>query len=263
MANETLDQLLAARIKPYNEMPTSNRQKILGVGYSKSGKTRFGGTIESDPSTLFIIDTDGSLDGLPPSAKSAPTLRISRDEVLNGKCKPYEMVDAVIRGIRDRTPMFAKVRTLMIDGLTTLTDCLMIELMKDVRVGKESRDPLLQKATYDEYGVLSARLMTIFTKIDDLDVNIYATAGVKNDKDEVSGMMYAFPDILGSFRNEASYRFNAIIYFTEEAGKYIVYTKTHYKFPAGVRNWIGPEKFEGPTYAKMFDPKNFATGGTK
>jgi hypothetical protein len=254
-----LEQLLSSKIKTYDRSADDGPRKILGVGYSKSGKTRFGGTIEQDPTKLFIIDTDGSLDGLPPEARNTRFLHISREDVLAKRIKPYEVVDGIVRGIRDGDALFKDVHTLMIDGLTTLADCLMIELMQDTRVGKVSRDPILDKPTYDEYGVLSQRLMTIFTKIDDMTGKIvYVTAGVKMDKDETTGQMFAFPDIIGSFRNEASYRFSALLYFAEEGGKYLAYTKTHYKFPAGVRNWIGEAKIESPTYGKIFDPKNFA-----
>jgi hypothetical protein len=78
------------------------------------------------------------------------------------------------------------------------------------------------------------------------------------DSDEVSSVNVALPNIIGSFRSEASHRFGATLYFTEEGGKYFVYTKSHFKFPAGVRNWCGPAKIEDPDFEKVFDKKNFA-----
>ena len=245
-------------ISYYDEKKISTRRKIVSYGPTKVGKSRFGSTIPGD---ICIIDTDHSLAGL--IDKHVPVLTISRDDVINSRIKVYDTIYAFIRALRDKEEpfktTFPNIKTLMIDGVTSMADLFLDEVMLDQRIGKERRDPLYQKATFDEYGAISSRLETIFTIIDDLDINIYVTAGLKMDKDETSGLIVSMPDIVGSFRQKIGHRFDAVLYFHVEKGKYYATctSNSSYKFPCGIRGWIGPDEIENPTFDRIFDPKNF------
>jgi hypothetical protein len=253
--------LTADRIKNFSETPRSNKKKVLAYGETKAGKTYLGGTFPSP----FVIDADHSLVGLP--NHDIPVLTLSRADVASKKESPYELVYETIRALRDNVEPFKTshtgLQTLMIDGVTSLADLFLVEVMLDGRIGKQIRDPIYTKATFDEYGTLVARLETVFTVVDDLDLNIYVTAGLKMDKDEASGMILAMPDVVGSFRQSIGHRFDAVLYLANEKGKHIAYCTPPYpKYPCGIRNWIGPDKIENPTFEKIFNPANFE-GGAK
>jgi hypothetical protein len=238
-----------SNIKLYSETPQSDRLKVFAYGKTKVGKTYLGSTFPLP----FIIDTDGSLSGL--KKKDLPFVSITRDQVLSRKVNVYETVNQVIMALRDKKPPFdkMKVETLMIDGLTMLADLMLVELMLSSAVGKESRNPLVKKATFDEYGALGQRLSTLFTKIDDLDVNIYCTAGEKLDKCEATGAIIGSPDIVGSFRNSVGHRFDAVLHMAKENGKYTCFTTSHGRYDAGIRGIDNvPDKIIDPSYEKIF-----------
>jgi len=246
-------------INIFSKSPQSLATKCLATGLSGTGKTYFGGTFPG----VYIIDTDGSLDGL--GNKDVPFTSITREDVNSKKVRPFEMTTQIIRSIRDKTNGFEKldVKTLMIDGITTLGMFFLVEIMLDNKIGKESRDPNYSKVERDEYGILEARLSNLFTSIETLTmkgINLYVTAGVKMEVDNVTGHMYGFPDIIGGFRQRIGHRFNSKIYFSEEQGKKTANMISVGKFISSTRHWSGPDKVEFPTYEKIFGNKENFNG---
>jgi hypothetical protein len=247
---------LESAIQFFDATPRGKYKKVLSYGHSKTGKTFLGGTFPKP----FVIDTDHSLSGL--TDPHIPAIIISHEEVRNGTLKLYDFLYDIIRSLRDKQGPFATkfpdIETLMIDGVSTLADLLLIETMLDVRIGKTVRNPISEKATFDEYGALGNRLEALFTIIDDLPLNLYVTAGIKQDKDEADGILISMPDIVGSFRKQVSYRFDAVLHTFAEKGKYYVHcVPPSYKTPCGVRRWCGPTQIENPTFEKIFNEKNF------
>jgi hypothetical protein len=237
----------------YDARPAVNRWKIIAYGQSKTGKSFF---IDSLPKPVFVIDTDGSLGGLgDPHVFVLPLLR---EDAMRG-AKIYEVVDDVVSKLTTKTGIFAQdpPTTLVIDGVTALADLLLIELMNSSTVGGKARDPLLQKATFDEYGVLGMMLETLFSKVDGLTQNLYVTAGARTDTDQLTGAITGMPDVVGSFRQKIGHRFDAMLYMESDKNSYFAYARTHLRYTAGIRRWIGPKRIENPTFAKIFMEKNY------
>jgi hypothetical protein len=237
----------------YDTLPQTGRWKILSYGSTKTGKTFF---IDSLPGPVFVIDTDGSLGGL--ANPHVLTLSLQREAVLDG-APVYATIDDVLRKLLHKEGMFADnaIASLAIDGVTSLADLLLIELMNSSTVGGRKRDPLLQKATFDEYGVLGMLLETIFSKVDALTQHIYVTAGARTDTDQLSGAITGMPDVVGSFRQRIGHRFDAMLYTEADKDKFYAYARPHLRYPAGIRRWIGPERIENPTWAKIFEEQKF------
>lgn len=239
-------------IKPYNQSKMSKAVKVLLKGLSKTGKTYLMSTFPKP----FVIDTDHSLNGM--RDLSIPTYSISISDVRAGKINVYETIFDILLQIRDKKPPFSDVETLCIDGLTSLAEMMILEAMLDVRIGKTRRDPALDKATFDEYGVLENRLLcTLMPMVADLGINFCATAGLKLDEEESQGSKAVLPDIKGGTRQRIEYKFDAVIYTTCDRGKYFANCVGTFKIPAGIRRWCGPEKIENPTFEKIFNEKNF------
>lgn len=243
--------------------------RLLIVGLTKTGKTYFSGTAPSP----FIIDTDGSLNGLPEDKENIPYLSlrvgtaVGRNWTLsvNGTNQedfnPFYLIDELLRELGENNCKIEdyKVQTIVFDGLTSLADLFMFECLLDKKIGQSSsvkdasRNPLTQKATFDEYLALEARLSLLFTKVDDLGLNIIATAGLKMDRDEVSGTIQCFPDILGGFRHDVGHRFDGAVILSNEKLKHFMHIGEYAKFIGGIRRWHGPDKIESPTWDKIVE----------
>jgi hypothetical protein len=238
----------------YDARPLSNRWKIISYGQSKTGKTFF---INSLPAPVFVIDTDGSLRGL--ANPHVLTLSITREEAMNGM-PIYDTVDDIITKLYRKEGPFEKATpaSFVLDGETALADLLAMELVKSSNVGTKSRNPITDKVERDEYGVLAMQMETLHGKMDALTQNIYLTAGVRIDTDNVSGKVSAMPDILGSFRQRVGHNCDAVLFMESEENKFYAYTRPHARYPAGIRLWVGPERIENPTFDKIFrEPKYF------
>jgi len=249
------------KVKRYNKVK-NNYVRVLIAGESKSGKTYTAGTFPSP----FFIDTDGS--GRSLKDKDIPFISYSLGDFQNKEIKIYNEIFFILEQLRKTNCMLGidkddnvsfencreeyKVETLVFDSVTMLADLLCYEAMLDSTIGKVSRNPFKTKATYDEYGVLGARLLSIFDVVKELPCNVVTTAGIKFDKDEVTGAISSFPDVLGGFRAKIGHRFDVVGYMEKiKDGSHVFYTTPVKKFAAGSRDKL-PEKIINPTYKKMF-----------
>lgn len=249
---------------PLEKTISMNRRKVLAYGDTKGGKTYLGGTFPGMANgEAFILDLDGSLNGLPKSCSKAVTVQaFTRDQINNpNRDERAPIYDCIMRLLSDlnNKPKW-NPQTLMIDGLTRLSQFLRDECMWSNRIGEKggrSRDPVYQKPTWDEYTTLQARLETIFSAINGLDMHIYVTALARRDKDDLTGSIIGMPDCEGSFRKEAGSHFDSVLILGMDAGKHVAYTETTNRMPAGIRGWCGPSKIVEPTFDKIFQEKYF------
>ena len=239
----------------------------MTYGDTKMGKTYFGGTFPgADRGTMLIIDVDGSLNGLP--AKCNPLVQtFTRAEIntidIHERVPLYDsmmfILDSLIKEpIWDGT----KIETLMIDGVTKLSQFLKDECMLSSRIGEKGgqiRNPTYKKATWDEYETLKSRLETIFSAINSLEAHIYVTALARRDKDDLTGQIIGMPDCEGSFRKQVGSCFDAVLFLTTDKGKHVAYTSRVNNMPAGIRGgYHGPGAVTEPTFDKIFNKKNFS-----
>jgi hypothetical protein len=250
----------------YDEVPKSKRKKLLLFGSTKTGKTYFSGTAPNP----FVIDTDDSLDGLDPSNRHVPFVTIRLENAdgvrwtlnVNGKkqdnFEPSKLIYSYIRMIRDKRAPFDKipVDTIVLDGLTSMGNLFLIESMLDPVVGRSekklngTRNPLREKPTYDEYSTILMKFNVLLSILEDCNVNICATAGIKMDKDEETGRIFGFPDIVGSFRQCVGHYFTSVCFTDVADNKHVMYVD-HKKYKVGARNWTGPGFLENPTFEKF------------
>lgn len=248
------------------ELKPMERWKLLAYAMTGGGKSYFMGTMPGmSTGEALIIDTDGSLDGLPQSAVKGNPLVYSfkKGDVIHEertkRVKIFEEIVRIIQRLVDDPLVYGReIKTLGIDGVTMLSDFLLSECMLDPKIGDKVRLPNSNKATFDEYGALGHRLDTIFTMIDALPCHVCVTAGVTMDKDETTGAITGMPDIIGSFRQRCGHRFSAVLYLEDNTGSYIANTCTTRRFQAKVRRgYCGEKVVKNPSFDKIFNPKNF------
>lgn len=243
------------------ELKPLSRWKILSYALTGGGKTWFMGTMPGmDIGEALIIDTDGSLDGLPISAIKGDPLVYSfrKGEVIHAermkRVNVFNEIVHIIQCLVDDPLIYGRpIKTLGIDGVTMLSDFILSECMLNPRIGDKVREPNSNKATFDEYGALGHRLDTIFTMIDALPCHVCVTAGVTMDKDDTTGIVRGMPDIIGSFRQRCGHRFSAVLYLHDTDGSHKANTCTINRFQAKIRRgYCGPKVITDPTFDKIF-----------
>lgn len=253
--------------KLLNGLVSYNRRKICSMGESKAGKTYLGGTFPGMvEGKAGIIECDGSLSGLPKNvnAEKINVFQFLHSDVNNPDPKKrIPLFKLLYELLKSFVPNPYGWKTLMLDGLTTLSSLLLDEVMWDPKIGvsekkiSNEKDPTMTKANFDEWGALLARLQALFSVIDALPMHFYCTAMVKRDKDENSGHIIGMPACQGSFRQEVGRHFDGLILLTCRGGKHYAEPMGSAMYPGGVRGYKGPTSIEAPTYDKIFKEVNF------
>jgi len=266
MTNRKVEELTFKPPITLKELKPLMRWKILSYAMTGGGKTYFMGTMPGmSTGEALIIDTDGSLDGLPMSAIEGDPLVYSfrKGQIIHeDKAKRVNVFDEIVRIIQrlveDPLAYGRPILTLGIDGVTMLSDFLLSECMLNPRIGDKVREPNSNKATFDEYGALGHRLDTIFTMIDALPCHVCVTAGATMDKDDTTGIIRGMPDVIGSFRQRCGHRFSAVLYLHDTDGVHMANTCTISRFRAKVRRgYTGPKVVKNPTFESIFNQGNF------
>lgn len=199
--------------------PSKQFKRVLLYSETGGGKTKLASTFP-DP---FFIDTDKG-------GKTLKDLKIPNIKLTRGNKSFDEIMDILGKIKRKEEPFNFPIGTIVLDSITTLADFLIVDILKYPKSpGKVSRDITKVKPEWDDYTVLTAELKAITKYIQDMDINVVATCGVKLEKDEIRGTFVGLPDILGSFRNAVGYEFDEL-YFMEvkTKGKDVEYV-THFQ----------------------------------
>lgn len=237
------------QISFFDKMEVQQIRTLL-YGEPKVGKTRLAGTYPKP----FFIDTDRG--GMTLSNLHIPYLELHEgDEV-------YAIISSILqKGLKGEGPFSeGKIETIVFDSISTLADHLLMDSMEHPPAGSKRMPKKADqdKAEFDNWGELLARLRHIFRLCKDLKLNVVGICGVQIDKDEKNGGMVGRPLIQGSFRNEIGHHFDSIFYLSKEGSganiDYNLYTTRYSYFQAGNRR-PGPPLpaiIKDPTFAKLY-----------
>jgi len=236
----------------YTDEEPASQVRVLVYGEPGAGKTHFAGTF---PSPLFI-DADRGLRTL--KGFHHPYVPLT----LGGRT--YKEIMEILRAVRDGQEPFDKipVETIVLDSLTEIASMLVAESMRYPTIvgGKSSavRKPEDEKPQWDDYARIAGRLDSIMLTCRDMGMNVVATAGVKTEKDEVTGGLIGGPNIVGGYRHVIGHKFDEFFYMEpkEEGGKskYYAYTSKHRYFAAKSRDGRAG-RLENPNYKDLYGGK--------
>ena len=223
--------------------------RVLVYGEPGAGKTHFAGTFP-DP---FFIDADRGLRTL--KGFHHPYVPLT----LGGRT--YREIMDILRALRDKVGFFKElpVQTIVLDSLTEIATMLVNESMRYPTIvgGKASaaRKPEDEKPQWDDYARIAGRLDSIMLTCRDMGMNVVATAGVKTEKDEVTGGLIGGPLIVGGYRHVIGHKFDEFFYMEpkEEHGKstYYAYTSKHRYFAAKSRDGRAA-RIANPNYKDLY-----------
>ena len=231
-----------------------SRQKlnILIWGASGVGKTRFLGTA---PRTFIIATEKGTLTLY---KEDIPFFQITEDMPV------FDMVMLILQSAERKEKVFkidedgnetdevlvdfAEIDTIAIDSVWKLNEMILTELC-DVA----NRD----KASFDEWGLLLAKMSKIIARLIAMDYHSIITIGqaVKKDEMEEDEKVMEF-NMRGSYRHQIAYEFDFNLYFAEETrgtrSEYVAYTKDANKRTAKSRVPL-PPKLVNPNFDMIWD----------
>jgi len=188
--------------------PSKQFKRVLLYSETGGGKTKLASTFPSP----FFIDTDKG-------GKTLKDLHMPNIKLKVGNKTFDEIMDVLGKIKRKEEPFDFEIKTIVLDSITTLADFLLTDILKYPKVpGKMSRDPTKVKPEWDDYTILTAELKAIVKYLQDMELNVVATCGVKLEKDEIRGTFVGLPNIVGSFRNAVGYEFDEL-YFMEVKAK--------------------------------------------
>ena len=249
----------------------SEYNRALVYGEFGVGKTRFCGVPD-----VFIFDYDDGLTTLRKSGKVPPTVQFRQEQPI------YEPTMQVISDLQKRSGPFSKdgvlgkTRLIALDGITALAELLMHEISRDI-IG-EHKDITAFKPQFDEWGILKKRLNEVIEGLKLCPYHLVVTAMSKFEQDSATKAYVGGIDILGSYRNTISRRFDEVWYVEkrrasnserEATGSEIAndfYLNYHPRFPVKSRlssdESLGiPNKVPNPTWDTLVKPLYRKRGG--
>lgn len=236
------------KIKYYDET-APQKVRVLVYGESGSGKTTLASTFPNP----FFIDSDRG--GRTLKGKKIPFVPIERER------KAYDKLMEFLIGLKTEPKVGDyEIKTLVIDGITSLAEIFLFEIMKfPGKPGRVPKNPLIEKPDWDDYSMLGSRLLMLHVLLEDLPMNVVVTGLPMLEKDEVTGGFIGKVNVIGGFRNSIAKHYDEV-YFLEMVNSRqethcVAHLRKYKYFVAKSRDNLAPE-IQDPTYDKLFNQKS-------
>lgn len=236
----------------------TKKQHILLYGKEGTGKTLFGA---SCPGVIWYAFEEGTKTLQSRGINIEPKYSFPISAVRNKEIRPYRDIMWSLDIIKNKKGDFAKGgkygdrQTIFFDGWTALSKLLLFEVM----VIDNEKNPSMDKADWDDYGLLGRRMDSIAAFIEELDMFFVSTAHVGNYEVAGTSGLTPMPDAIGSFRNRLPYLFDEFYYMrkSDAGGKvsYFMHTNVWRGHPAKCRTEGVPEMIEWngyPSYEQLY-----------
>jgi len=230
-------------VQEFNSTLAVSTSRSLFYGAAGSGKTRLASTFPKP----FFIDADRGMRSIDKTGKiqflRIPGVTVSAQGVVIGP-NTFDLVMSVLKDAKDSTGPFAAGQpladreTIVIDSISALVDEF---LLKEIMLSNK-RNPLTDKAIFDDYGQLKIQLVQIGMLIKDVSDrrNVIVTALVDEEKDALTGAIEGKPLMTGKYRDIIGGVFDEEYYLeSSDAGagnqKYMLYAAKYKWFEAKTR----------------------------
>lgn len=171
--------------------------KVLIYGASGVGKTYLSGTsnnVEGMAPTLFVDCESGTY-----------TLRKDFSDVDTVRVTNWKELMAVMNFLMNEDHEY---RTVVIDSLTEVQKFSMYFIMS-----RFNKDPLDEKAGWDEYNLNLEAMRRFVRDCRDLDMNVIFTSLLSIDKDAKSGRFIRSPLFTGKFKEEVAALLDEVFFY--------------------------------------------------
>jgi hypothetical protein len=214
-------------------------------GNPGTGKTTLAATF---PEPLFI----NADQGMSSVVKDIRTIDVGKEID-----RPYELIVQVLVDASVKRGIFAPgqyadgVKTIIFDSMTTLGDAMLTQIMVENKL-----DPLKDKPTFDEWGILQRKMVEVSKRVKDLSgkYNVIQTAWATVKENEDTKIVSAFPMLPGSYRERASGDVDESYYMEGRTGP-DGFEVTLYASPKGIYHaktrLLADTKITNPSYEKL------------
>jgi len=189
-------------VQDFNAMLAVSTSRSLFYGPAGSGKTRLASTY---PAPLFI-DADRGMRSIDTTGK-IKFLRIPGARATDNPqgVNTFDLVMSLLTDAKNSTGpfaaggAFADRETIVIDSWSALVDEFML---REIMI-ENGRNPLVDKAIFDDYGTLKIQCIQLGTLIKDVSDrrNVIVTALVDEEKDALTGAIEGKPLMTGKYRD--------------------------------------------------------------
>ena len=233
----------------YYDETMNQKVRVLVYGESGSGKTTFASTF---PNVLFI---DSDRGGRTLKQKHIPFIPLVRERGVYKK-----LIQSLIKLKTEPTVGDYKLETLVIDGITSLAEIFLYEIMRfPDKPGRKPKDPLIEKPDWDDYSMLGSRLLMLHVQLADMPFNVVVTGLPMLEKDEVTGGFIGKVNVIGGFRNSIAKHYDEVYFLTMQSNRNETHSIAHLRkfkyYEAKSRDNLDPEVID-PSYDKLFSVSN-------
>lgn len=214
--------------------------KALIYGKAGSGKTKLMGTFPNE----LVIDTNKGLKTLEDNENvQVISLEHTIRDTTGRETDPnvYKTIIQILTDAKNKTGLFAEgeslshIETIAIDDMTNLCDFLKYGIMKFMN----RKDPVKDKADFDDWSMLSNQMGEIITMMKSLPYNIVVTAGEKLEMDELKGGQIGGVLVQGGYRHVLPHAFDEVYHLVVKTAmgktQYVCETVNVYPFNAKSR----------------------------
>lgn len=192
----------AGLVQDFNGSLAVSTSRSLFYGQAGSGKTKLAATFPK----CFFIDADKGMRSIA-GVSDIKFIRLPGGKTASNLTgiNSFELVMSILTDAKNSSgefapgKLYADRQTIVIDSMSSLVDEFML---KEIMIAN-NRDPLTEKAIFDDYGQLKNQCMQLGVLIKDVSdkLNVVVTALVDEEKDLLTGALEGKPLMTGKFRD--------------------------------------------------------------
>lgn len=237
-----------------SELNSTSKVKLLLYGLSGAGKTI---AACSFPKPLFLADFDGKASSALNFYGRQAVSEIEYENYMidhaQGVDRPFNRFYTQLHNLELAVKNKAfPYKTIVVDSLTTYTDQMMAEVIKQnpgaKRVDKHT-------AALQDYLILGSHFKSYLGRILSLPCHVVFTAHIQQTRDEATGEIIREPMLPGKMAAQLPIMFEEVYRMYADAGKYLAQTQAtkQYLARSQIKGLVSPVEFNYDVIAKQLE----------